>query len=105
MRHLVTRLSLLLVAVGLSGTAFAQQPSPDPSEQPAAESKPRSPWLLVPMFSSSPKLGTAIGGLGAYMHVFDPDSRVSLFGAMYGYTSTHSQIFGAFVRTSSGADH
>lgn len=57
------------------------------------------------MFSSSPKLGTALGGLGAYMHVFDPQSRVSLFGASYRYTSTHSQIFGAFARTSSGADH
>ena len=57
------------------------------------------------MFSSSPKLGTALGGLGAYMHVFDAKSRVSLFGASYRYTSTHSQIFSAFARTSSGADH
>ena len=57
------------------------------------------------MFSSSPKLGTAIGGLGAYMHVFDKESRVSLFGASYRYTTTHSQIFSAFARTSSGADH
>ena len=40
------------------------------------------------MFSSSPKLGTAVGGLGAYMHVFDPESRVSLFGATYRYTTT-----------------
>jgi hypothetical protein len=37
--------------------------------------------------------------------MFDPASRVSLFGAMYRYTSTHSQIFSAFARTSSGADH
>jgi hypothetical protein len=63
------------------------------------------PWLLVPLFSSSPKLGTALGGLGAYMHFFDAASRVSLFGATYKYTSTHSQIFSAFARTSSGADH
>ena len=105
MRHLVTRLSTLLVAVGLSGSAFAQPPSPDASAQPAAEKEARSPWLLVPMFSSSPKLGTAVGGLGAYMHVFDPQSRVSLFGATYRYTSTHSQIFSVFARTSSGADH
>jgi hypothetical protein len=105
MRHLVPRLSVLLVFVGLSGSAFAQQPPPDPAVQRAAEKETRSPWLLVPMFSSSPKLGTALGGLGAYMHVFDPASRVSLFGTMYKYTSTHSQIFGAFARTSSGADH
>jgi hypothetical protein len=36
------------------------------------------------------------------MHVFDPESRVSLFGATYRYTFTHSQIFSAFARTSSG---
>lgn len=105
MRHLVARLSVFLVAIGLSSPAFAQQPAPDPPAQPAATKETRSPWLLVPLFSSSPKLGTAIGGLGAYMHVFDPQSRVSLFGATYKYTSTHSQIFSAFARTSSGADH
>ena len=105
MRHFVTRLSVFLVAVGLSGSAFAQQPAPDPPAQPATAKEARSPWLLVPMFSSSPKLGTAVGGLGAYMHTFDTASRVSLFGAMYKYTSTHSQIFSAFARTSSGADH
>jgi len=104
MRHFVTRLSMLVIAVALSGPALAQPPTPDTSAPPAAEEE-RSPWLLVPMFSSSPKLGTAIGGLGAYMHTFDKDSRVSLFGATYRYTSTHSQIFSAFARTSSGADH
>ena len=39
------------------------------------------------------------------MHVFDQGSRVSLIGVSYRYTSTHSQIFSAFARTSSGADH
>ena len=106
MRHLVARLSVFLVIVVRSGSAFAQQPSPDASAQPAAaEKEAPSPWLFVPVFSSSPKLGTAIGGLGAFMHTFDPDSRVSLIGVTYRYTSTHSQIFSAFARTSSGADH
>jgi len=105
MRHLVTRLSVILAFFTLSGPAFAQQPAADPAAQPAAEKDARSPWLLVPLFSSSPKLGTAVGGLGAYMHVFDPESRVSLFGLTYKYTSTQSQIFSAFARTSSGADH
>ena len=59
------------MALALSGSAYAQQPSPDASAQPAAAEEARSPWLLVPVFSSSPKLGTAVGGLGAYMHVFD----------------------------------
>ena len=83
MRHLVTRLPVLLVAVALSASAYAQQPSPDAPAQPAAADEPRSPWLLVPVFSSSPKLGTAVGGLGAYMHIFDAESRVSLFGVSY----------------------
>ncbi len=96
---------MVVAAVALSRSAVAQQPSPDTTNQPAAEKEARSPWLLVPMFSSSPKLGTALGGLGAYMHVFDPGSRVSLIGVTYRYTSTHSQIFSAFARTSSGADH
>ena len=77
------RLSVLLVIVGLSGSASAQQPSPDAPAQPAAAEEARSPWLLVPVFSSSPKLGTSGGGLGAYMVTFDPDSRVSLFGVSY----------------------
>ena len=83
MRHFVTQLSVLLAAVALSGPAYAQQPSPEASAQPAAAEESRSPWLLVPVFSSSPKLGTSGGGLGAYMHTFDADSRVSLFGMSY----------------------
>ena len=105
MKRLIAGLLMMTSALALCGSAFAQQPPPDTSAQPASAPEARSPWLLVPMFSSSPKLGTAIGGLGAYMHVFDMESRVSLFGASYRYTTTHSQIFSAFVRTSSGADH
>ncbi len=106
MRQLVTRLSVLLVFVALSGSSSAQQPSStEASAQPAAAGKARSPWLLLPVFSSSPKLGTSGGGMGAYMRTFDAKSRVSLFGTSYQYTSTHSQIASAFARTSFGADH
>jgi hypothetical protein len=105
MRPLVTRLSVLLVTLVLSASASAQQPPPDASAQPPAAKEAPSPWLLVPVFSSSPKLGTALGGLGAFLHVFDPESRVSLFGLSYQYTSTHSQVASAFARTSFGADH
>jgi hypothetical protein len=106
MRQPVTRLSVLLVIVALSGSASAQQSSSQAaSAQPAAADKARSPWLVLPVFSSSPKLGTSVGGLGAYMRKFDKDSRVSLFGLSYQYTSTHSQIVSAFARTSFSADH
>jgi hypothetical protein len=96
---------VLLAAVALSGSALAQEPSPGTSAQPAPADSSRSPWLLVPVFSSSPKLGTAFGGLGAYMHRFDDSSRVSLFGLSYQYTSTNSQVATGFARTSFGEDH
>ena len=41
------------------GTPAAPTPSPAP---PAG---PPSPWMFVPVVSSSPKLGTAGGGLGS----------------------------------------
>jgi len=91
--------------VAISASAYAQQPAPDASAPAVAAEEQRSSWLLLPVFSSSPKLGTALGGLGAFLHVFDPKSRVSLFGLSYQYTSTHSQIASAFARTSFGADH
>ena len=59
----------------------------------------------MPVVSSSPKLGTAGGALGAYLHKFDPDSRVSIFGVQAIYTSTDSLVASAFARTSFGADH
>ena len=107
MRNLVTGLAVLFAAVALPASASAQQPTPAPapSTQTATPAASSSPWLVVPVFSSNPKLGTAIGALGAYLHTFDPDSRVSLFGVTYQYTSTHSQIAAAFVRTSFAADH
>jgi hypothetical protein len=64
-----------------------------------------SPWLFVPVVSSNPKLGTSFGAMGAYVRRFDPDSRVSLFGAMYQYTTTDSNVAAAFARASFGADH
>ncbi len=101
----VRTLSALLAVIALSVSASAQQAPPDATAEPPPSVTPPSSWLLVPVFSSSPKLGTAVGALSAYLHVFDAGSRVSLFGVTYQYTSTHSQIAGAFARTSFGADH
>jgi len=99
------QLFALLLTVASPVTAFAQSPPPETSTKQTGASMPSSPWLLVPAFSSNPKLGTAFGGLGAYLHVFDPESRVSLIGVLYEYTSTHSQIASAFARLSFDADH
>jgi hypothetical protein len=43
--------------------------------------------------------------LGAYATKFDPESRLSLIGAMAQYTSTQSIIATLFARTSFSADH
>ena len=100
-----------LAVAGFSAAAVpaypgqAPQATADPQQPPTSSAAQSSPWLLVPVVSSSPKLGTSVGGLGAYLTVFDPASRVSLFGLMYQYTTTHSQVAGAFARTSFGADH
>jgi hypothetical protein len=92
-------------------TLAAQKPSSVPRDtnpptdtQAGAEAATQqtSPWLLAPLVSSSPKLGTSVGALGAYARTFDPASRVSLFGGMAQYTSTHSVIAAMFARTSFG---
>jgi hypothetical protein len=79
-----------LVCIAL---AAAQATAAPPAER-------SSPWLVVPVVSSNPKLGTAFGGMGAYLHKFDADSQVSLFGVTYQYTTTDSSIAAAFARTS-----
>ena len=85
--------------------AAAQEPSAGQAPAGQASEERSSPWLLLPVVSSNPKLGTAFGGMGAYLRLFDPKSQPSLFGVTYQYTSTNSQIAGAFARTSFGADH
>src|SRR3954465_15416281 len=112
---IVLLVALALVLPGKSlQAAGAQEPEAPatatptpPPVKPAAEGEleGRSPWLLVPVVSSNPKLGTSFGGMGAYLHQFDPASQVSLFGITYQYTSTHSTIAGAFARTSFHEDH
>jgi hypothetical protein len=83
----------------------AQDPPKPGDDAKPPESNRSSPWLLVPLVSSSPKLGTSFGALGAYIHVFDPESRVSIFGVNFQYTSTESVVAAVFARTSFGADH
>jgi hypothetical protein len=110
-RMLASAAVFLLLWCLTSAPASGQEAPPaaaSAGEQPGDNSKEpakRSPWLLVPVLSSSPKLGTSVGGLGAYIRVFDPASRVSLFGVTYQYTSTDSSVAGLFARTSFGADH
>src|SRR5262245_5097424 len=70
-------LSLIPASVAFTQPAAGQQV--DETQSGAPSNAASSPWLLAPLVSSSPKLGTSFGALGAYLKVFDPASRVSLF--------------------------
>lgn len=48
------------------------------------------PWLLTPTINSDPKLGSAVGFMGAYLKKFDDDSPSSMFGVMGSYSDTDS---------------
>jgi hypothetical protein len=71
----------------------------------SAEAEKQSPWLAVPIFSVSPKLGTSLGAMVGYLHYFDEKSRVSMIGVTAQYTSTDSAVGGLFGRLSFGEDH
>ena len=63
------------------------------------------PWLIIPTFTSNPKLGTSLGAMGAYLHKFDPKSQLSIFGLSAQYSSTDSLVASAIARTSFKEDH
>jgi hypothetical protein len=75
------------------------------AEEGEKKDEDRSPWLIVPIVSASPKLGGSLGLLPAYLHYFDSESKLSMFGIAAMYTTTDSKLAGAFAKTSSGRDH
>ena len=97
-------MALMVFALACPVASVSAQGQND-TQASTSTDKPPSPWLALPLVSSNPKLGTSVGVLGAFLHKFDPDSRVSMFGATYQYTSTHSTVAAVFARTSFGADH
>jgi len=64
----------------------------------------KSPWILMPLFQSNPKLGTSLGALGGYVHYFDKKSRPSIFAVMGQYSDTDSIVAGAQARASFDED-
>jgi hypothetical protein len=87
-------LALLLALVSAMSGADALQ---------AAETAD-SPWLLAPLLTSDPKLGTSGGALAGYLHQFDPESPASTFGVTGVYSNTDSYVAGAFANTYFGQD-
>jgi len=55
---------------------------------------PESPWLIIPLVSSDPKVSTAAGAAVGYLHRFDSDSPVSKFFFGGNYSTTHSYLYG-----------
>jgi len=98
---------MLAAAVATSIPSLAQ--SEDVKPATAEETSPllgeKSPWLLTPVFSSNPKLGTSLGALAGYLHYFDEKSRPSIFALTGQYTTTDSIVGGAFAKTSFAEDH
>jgi hypothetical protein len=94
-----------VLAAPCSALAENGPASQNPPEQASRGDNKESPWLVLPTFSSSPKLGTSLGAMVSYLHYFDEQSKVSMFAVNALYTSTDSAVGALIVKTSSGADH
>ena len=97
-RTLIAPLSLL-VCISLIGFNAAA------AERESESAKPESPWLATPTISSTPKSGSSVGAMAAYIHSFDKDSPASMFGAVGSYSTTNSYKYGVFARTHFDADN
>jgi outer membrane protein assembly factor BamA len=78
---------------GDSGSA-SKHDSPAAQAESVMEKQSRSPWLLVPLISSNPKLGTSVGGMVGYITRFDSRSEPSLLGLQAQYSNTSSRTLG-----------
>lgn len=96
----------VLAAVGARAWAQSELPEAQDAEpQDALTEQEKSPWILAPVFSSNPKLGTTLGALAGFLHYFDEKSRPSIFAVTGQFTSTESTIAGAFAKASFDEDH
>jgi outer membrane protein assembly factor BamA len=92
---------------GPATAAPAQQRSPEPAPADAAansEEKKERTWMVAPLFSSTPKLGTSYGVMAGALHHFDPQSRVSMVGFSAQRTTTDSMKASVSAKGSFGAD-
>ena len=83
------------VLLGVLGHAAAQTGRKVAAAE-AVEEERESPWLVVPILSIDPKLGTSLGAMAGYMHHFDEKSRLSMLAVNAQWTSTGSVIGGVF---------
>ena len=105
MRKLLRLIRVLLCLVyGFAGIAAPGAAADGTEARDPANEHGESPWLLVPTFSSDPKVGTSVGGMGGYLFKLDPGSTSSMAGAMATYSNTDSSIAGVFLRSYWDAD-
>jgi hypothetical protein len=74
-------------------------------EAPQDKKSDESPWLLAPVMALNPKLGFSLGAIVGYMFYFDEQSKFSMLGINFQYTSTGSVIAGLVAKLSFGEDH
>jgi len=90
---ILLRLCLGLLLTVVAWTAWPKGPDSD-----------ESPWLLAPLVSSDPKVGSSAGVLGGYLHRFDEQSPTSTFGVSGTYSDTDSYVAALFGQAYFGAD-
>jgi outer membrane protein assembly factor BamA len=99
----------ILMGMAVSAlSAHAQQApataTPDAKDKAEAEDQSvmsrqeRSPWLLVPLVSSSPKLGSSVGLMAGYLTKFDANSSSSTIGIQAQRSNTDSETLALFAR-------
>jgi hypothetical protein len=98
-----SRALVAAVLLGVAGPGAAQSGRKAANVE-AAEAERESPWLIVPILSLDPKLGTSLGVMAGYMHHFDEKSRLSMLGVTAQWTSTGSVIGGLFGTASWAED-
>jgi hypothetical protein len=93
-RAIGRRLWCALGAVTCALGAVAATPDAGPAAPPP-EAATRSPWLLVPLVSSSPKLGTSLGAMIGYVRRLDAVSPPSVLLLQGSRSSTQSTVLAA----------
>lgn len=99
-----TALIMALACSSSSGFAADAALGSEAPTESAVSRQEKSPWMLIPVLQSNPKLGTSAGAMAGYLHYFDEKSRPSIFAVTGQYTSTNSVIAGGFARTSFDED-
>ena len=93
MRPVIKALTIYILIL-LAPLAWAED-----KPEATAEENSESPWFIVPLISSDPKISTAAGVLAGYVRQFDEESPPSLFGITGTYSTTDSYYYGVFAKT------